>query len=279
MIAPPEHAATRASVPTADTSTGAAPLLEVRGLTVRIGGREVCRDLDLELRAGERLAILGRNGAGKTTLLHTLAGMRAPDAGEIRYAGQALERLSPRAAALRRGLLAQHAPDALGCTVMEAVLTGRHPHLGRWQWESGDDERIARAALEELGLTGLEGRECATLSGGERQRLALATLLAQAPPLMLLDEPLTHLDLNHQMAALALFARLAAAAHALVLVLHEPSLAARHCERALLLYPDGTAECGGSQDVVEATRLSRLYEHPMHELLDRGERLFLPDTL
>lgn len=254
-----------------------APLLEARGLTVEIGGRTVCRGLDLQLRAGERLAILGRNGAGKTTLLHTLAGLRPAQGGEIRYGGAALTQLAPRAAALQRGLLAQHAPDAFGSTVMETVLTGRHPHLGRWQWEGVDDERIARKALAAADLAGFEARDCATLSGGERQRLALATLLAQAPPLMLLDEPFTHLDLNHQMAALALFARLAGDGYALVLVLHEPSLAAQHCERALLLHPDGEAEYGATRDVIDTARLSRLFDHPMREIDDRGRRLFVPD--
>jgi iron complex transport system ATP-binding protein len=254
-----------------------APLLETLGLTVHIGGQPVCRGLDLAVQPGQCLAILGRNGAGKSTLLATLAGLRPPTAGSIRLGGDDILGLAPRQAALRRGWLAQAQLDAFASSVLETALTGRHPHLGRWDWESTADAELARQALAAVGLAGLEAREVHTLSGGERQRLAIATLLTQAPPLYLLDEPLTHLDLNHQIAVLDLFTRRARdEGVACVMVLHEPGLAARYCDRALLLYGDGAVDLGSSAAMLSAERLSRLYGHPLQRLEVDGRVAFIP---
>lgn len=257
-------------------NASAPPLLETRGLTVTVGGHTVTAGLDLTLSAGERLAILGRNGAGKSTLLATLAGLRAPSAGEVRLAGRPYPDLSARDAALVRGWLAQTAPDPFATTVQETALAGRHPHLGRWEWESAEDARLARAALAQVGLAGFEARQVATLSGGERQRLGLATLLTQAPSLYLLDEPLAHLDLNHQIASLELLARQAEAGAATVLVLHDPGLAARYCDRVVLVFGDGTVAQGPCDQVLTARTLSCLYGYPLKELADGGRRWFVP---
>lgn len=253
------------------------PLLETLGLTVHIGGQPVCRGLDLAVQPGQCLAILGRNGAGKSTLLATLAGLRPATTGLVRLGGSDYTTLGPRLAALRRGWLAQAQLDAFASTVLETALTGRHPHLGRWDWESAADADLARQALAAVGLAGLEQRAVHTLSGGERQRLAIATLLTQAPPLYLLDEPLTHLDLNHQIAVLDLFARRAKQdGVGCILVLHDPGLAARYCDRTLLLYGDGSFDLGSSAAMLTADRLSRLYGHPLRQLEDAGGRWFVP---
>lgn len=254
-----------------------APLLEVRGLEVGIGGHAVCRDLAFSLAAGERLAILGRNGAGKSTLLSVLAGLRPPAQGRVLLGGDDYAALGARVAAQRRGWLPQHHGDAFSCTVLETALTGRHPHLGRWDWESRRDAEIARGALAAVGLAALEARDVQTLSGGERQRLAVATLLTQATPLYLLDEPLAHLDLNHQIAVLDLFAAAARDCGAgVVMVLHEPGLADRYCDRALLLYGDGRSEIGPCRELLTAERLATLYGHPLCAVEHDGRRWFIP---
>ncbi len=252
-------------------------LLSTRALSVSIGGHRICTQLDLALHAGERLAILGRNGAGKSTLLSALAGLRPGDSGEVLLAGSSYAALGPRAAARRRGWLPQRHGDAFASTVLETVLTGRHPHLGRWDWESQRDAEIARSALAAVGLAEMAARDIQTLSGGERQRLAIATLLAQAPPLYLLDEPLAHLDLNHQIAVLDLFAGAAQDCGAgIVMVLHEPGLADRYCDRALLLYGDGRCELGSCRALLTADRLAELYGHPLREVASDGRRWFIP---
>lgn len=255
-----------------------APLLATHGLQVEVGGRRVVAGLDLALRPGERLAILGRNGAGKSTLLATLAGLRPPAGGEVRLAGRSYGELTAREAARLRAWLGQVQSDPFASGVLETVLTGRHPHLGRWQWESREDARIAREALAAVGLAGMEQREVQTLSGGERQRLAIAALLAQAPQLYLLDEPLLHLDLNHQMAVLELFAAAARDAGAgVVMVLHDPALAHRYCDRALIVYGDGRTEEGTTDELLTAERLSGLYGYRLRRVDVDGRRCFIPE--
>jgi iron complex transport system ATP-binding protein len=254
------------------------PLLEARRLRVDIGGTTLVDALDLTVAAGERVAILGRNGAGKSTLLTTLAGLRRPAAGSLLLGGSNAATLPPRAAALRRAWLGQFQNDPFGSTVLETALTGRHPHLGRWDWESPRDAELARGALAAVGLAGLEARPVHTLSGGERQRLAIAALLTQASPLYLLDEPLAHLDLNHQMAVLALFAGAARDCGAgIVMVLHDPALAYRFCDRALLLHGDGRVEAGAVETLLTAERLSGLYGHALRQIDDGGHRHFVPE--
>jgi len=257
-----------------------ASLLESRQLEVSIGGHRVCHDLNWRVDAGESWAILGRNGAGKSTLLATLAGLRAQDSGRLSIAGHGLPLASQaagaRAIARVRGYLSQHQIDPFASTVMETVLVGRHPHLGRWDWESAEDRRIAGAALDEVGLAGFAEREVQTLSGGERQRLAIAQLLSQEPQLFLLDEPLTHLDLSHQVAAMEMLTRRATSGAAIVAVLHDPGFAARYCRHALLLFGNGEWLAGPADEVITATNMARLYGHPLRELCADGNRWFVP---
>jgi iron complex transport system ATP-binding protein len=256
------------------------PLLEASQLDVSIGGHRVCRDLNWRVHAGESWALLGRNGAGKSTLLATLAGLRAQDQGQLSIAGLALPQAGQgagtRAMARVRGYLSQHQIDPFASTVMESVLVGRHPHLGRWDWESAKDRQIAEAALNEVDLGGFAEREVQTLSGGERQRLAVAQLLAQQPQLFLLDEPLTHLDLSHQVAVMELFASRATTGTAIVAVLHDPGFAARYCHQALLLFGDGEWLAGPAAEVITAAHLGRLYGHPLRELCADGQRWLVP---
>lgn len=252
--------------------------LAARGLDVAIAGKTVVRGLDLDLQAGESVVLLGRNGVGKTTLLTTLAGLYAPAAGQLRLHGQSYAEHGPRAAARLRGLLPQHPSDAFPATVLESVLVGRHPHLSRWAWEGEADHGIARQALADLDLTDFAARDIHTLSGGERQRVALAALLAQQPAVYLLDEPLSHLDLNHQIAVLRLFSRrIRDTGAALIMVLHDINLAAHYADRVLLLHGEGEYELLAAADL-DSQRLTRLYGHPLRELREDGRRWFVPQT-
>ena len=260
----------------ASTGRDIPPLLGVRGLDIAIAGRTLVKKLDLSLRGGETLAILGRNGSGKTSLLHTLADLRTASGGSIELCGKPYAEHAPRAAAHLRGLLVQTHSDAFPASVLETALIGRHPHLGRWAWEGADDERIARAALAAVGLAGLENREVHSLSGGERQRLAMATLLTQQPLLYLLDEPLAHLDLSHQIVLLELMKRHAAECRAgFIVAIHDMNLALRYCQRALLLYGDGRWKAGPVTEILTIENLSELYGQPLRTLSDGNARHFI----
>ncbi|MFT3759885.1 ABC transporter ATP-binding protein [Thauera sp.] len=268
---------------------GPGPLLEAEGLALQAGGRWLCCAFSLSLKPGECLVLLGPNGAGKTTLLHTLAGLRAPSAGEVRIGGRPYAGWPALEAARFRGLLPQQQPDLFAASVLETVLIGRHPHLGRWGWETERDEALARQALADVGLQGFEQRDVLTLSGGERQRVAIAALLAQAPRLFLLDEPLNHLDLHHQIATLELFRRrvrrgagdgvnasgeVAAGA---VLVLHDLNLAARYADHVILLDGRGGVIAGDRDSVMRAELLSQAFGHPLRRFENEGRVVFVPD--
>jgi len=252
-------------------------LLETRGLTVQIAGKEVCRGLDFTLREGDCVALLGPNGVGKTTLLHSLAGLRASVAGEVLLDGVPLNSLPRRRVAQRLGLLMQQPEDSLPATVLETALIGRHPHLDFWRWESHGDVSIARRALKTVGLEGLEQRAQTALSGGERRRLDLATVLTQDPQVFLLDEPAGQLDLHHQLMLLGQLQRLSAQERRAVLMsLHDVNLAARFCNHALLLFGAGEALYGPAGELLTPELLSRLYGVTVRSLPWEGGHAFVP---
>ena len=251
-------------------------LLETRSLTVSIAGKLVCRGLDLALAAGDCIGLLGANGVGKTTLLHSLAGLRPVDAGEVWLDGAPLATLPRRQVARRLGLLMQQPEDSLPATVLETALIGRHPHLDFWRWESHGDVAIARRALKAVGLEGLEQRAQTALSGGERRRLDLATVLTQDPRVFLLDEPAGQLDLHHQLGLLGQLQRICAQEQrAVVMSLHDINLAARFCNRILMLYGDGEAALGSAAEMLTPEKLSRLYRVPVRVVPWEGGRAFL----
>jgi len=250
--------------------------LEVRGLSIDVGGRCLVRDLEFRIESGSVTCVLGRNGTGKTLTLRTLAGLRPFARGEITIAGRALGAFDRRELARRRALLTQSTEDPFPSTVLEAVLVGRHPHLGAWQWEGVRDQAVAREYLEEVELANFEHRDLATLSGGERRRVAIAAVLAQAPDVFLLDEPTNHLDPHHQLAVMALFRARADTGHAVLMSLHEPGLAARYADTALLLFGNGDWSFGPAAEILTESNLSRLYAMPVRELRWESGRTFVP---
>ena len=233
------------------------------------------RGLSIEAQGGEFIAVLGRNGVGKTLTLHTLAGIRAPAAGGVFLEGRELAAWSGRERAQRLALLPQLIEDPFPATVLETALIGRHPHLPFWQWEDAADFACARAALAAVGLESLAARAVDSLSGGERRRLDIATLLAQDAAVCLLDEPTNHLDPRHRNEMLALFRARADAGGLVVAALHDPTLAARSADKALLLFGDGRWRFGEAASILSGANLSELYEVPVGELAWRGQRVFV----
>ncbi|MCO6411956.1 MAG: ABC transporter ATP-binding protein [Thiogranum sp.] len=255
----------------------APPLLRCVDLSVQIADVVVTRNLQLSIEAGQCWCILGRNGVGKTTLLHTLAGLRTARSGSIALNGRALAAYKRRSLARQLGILFQNHEDPFPATVLESVLQGRHPHLRAWQWESAEDNAIARQALAQFGLEAFAGRNVQTLSGGERQRVALATLLAQDTQLLLLDEPSNHLDLHQRLEALGRLVSFCRANNkALVMVLHDINLAARFADHALLVLGDGETRHGRQSDILDTGILERLYGHPLVRLDTPGGPAWLP---
>ncbi len=211
-------------------------LVQTRSLGLSAGRHILVADLHWQVSRGELWCVLGRNGAGKSTLLHVLAGLRRPDAGEVRIDDQPVDALAPPALARRRGLMPQQTLDTFAFSVREAVAIGRTPWRLGSTWDDDQDEGFVRAALAQVGMEARIDDDITALSGGERQRVALAALLAQEPALMLLDEPTAHQDVAQQLAMMQLLQRLSAR-HAVVASCHDLNLAARFATHVLLLGP------------------------------------------
>ena len=250
-------------------------LFSCSNIRVEVSGRTLVDALDFEVGRGELLAVLGQNGSGKSLTMHTLAGLRPASRGQVLLEGQDVAASSRRNIAKQLALLPQHIDDIFPATVLDTAMIGRHPHIGRFQWESANDVAIGRAALASVDLDGLARRDVLTLSGGERRRLAIAQVLTQQPDVYLLDEPTNHLDPQHQLDALRLFRDRADAGAAVIASLHDVNLAVRYADRCLLLYGDGRWDIGATGDVLDERRLSELYSTTMESVAWRSARLFI----
>lgn len=248
-------------------------LLKLSDLTVAIEDRLLCQSLTASMSAGESWSILGPNGSGKSTLLETLAGLRTAESGEILIGGEPISSLSPRKLALQRSMLFQKTDDVFPATVMETVLSGRHPHVPYWQTESIKDIEIARNALGKVDLTEFEGRDINSLSGGERQRVSIAAVLAQDTPVRLFDEPSNHLDLKHQNSILKLISENHQRLN--LIVLQDINQAWRYTSHALLLYPDGSTEHGKVEEMLTTDRLEVLYGCSLKMIQQDQDKVFL----
>ncbi|MCK6372227.1 MAG: ABC transporter ATP-binding protein [Gammaproteobacteria bacterium] len=251
-------------------------LLETEDLEIAVPSRVLVRHLSLTIQPGALIAMLGPNGVGKTLSLHTLAGLRPAGAGAVRVRGADVRLLGQRERALRVGLLLQEQDDPFPTTVLETALMGRHARLGIWQWETGEDHAVAMSALAQMDLAGTESRAAGTLSGGERRRLGIATLLVQDPDLLLLDEPLNHLDPGHQFAVVAVLRRLAAEGKTVIASLHDPALAVRDFHSALLLHGDGRWQFGPTAQLLDGATLSDLYGVPFQPYHGDNGTVMLP---
>lgn len=217
--------------------------LQLEGLSWGHGASALGGPLSLELATGASLAVVGPNGVGKSTLLRTIAGLQQPMAGTVRLSGTALPGLAAVARAREVAVLSQGAQVDPELTVRELVELGRTPHLGAFGRLRAEDRVAVEQALLSCDLELLASRPLGRLSGGELQRARLALALAQRAPLLLLDEPASHLDLRRRAELFALLARLRKErALVLVLVLHELAEAYREADRVLVLTPTSSRE-------------------------------------
>jgi iron complex transport system ATP-binding protein len=235
-------------------------LLLAEALRVRLGQREVLHGVDLQLGAGWT-ALVGPNGAGKSTLLRALAGLRAPDGGQVRLQGQDLRSMAPGERARRLAWLAQQGEVSGELTVRETVELGRIAHLGLLGTPGPDDRAAVERAMALTECAPWQQRRLHDLSGGERQRVLLARVLATEAPLLLLDEPTTHLDAPHQVALARLFRRLAhdaAAPRAVLSVLHDLAVALQ-ADRLLVLQHGRLVADGAPGDAALQATLVRVF--------------------
>ncbi len=225
-------------------------LLTAEGVTVRLHRRSVLDAVDLRVGAGEVLGLLGPNGAGKTTLVKALAGL-LPCQGRVLLDGRPLAALPPAQRARQIAYLPQGATAHWPLPARDVVALGRLPHLAPNQRPSAADAAAVDAALAAVDVRHLADRPVTQLSGGERARVLLARALAVGARIVLADEPVAHLDPTHQWQVLHLLRRRAAAGDAVVVVLHDLGLAARHCDRVCILAEGRIAAQGAPAAVLD----------------------------
>src|SRR5437773_2348942 len=227
-------------------------------------GASVPRVIDgvsLDVERGTVVGLLGPNGSGKTTLLRILAGVLPPRSGRVLIGGRPIEQLTRRELARRLAVVPQETHSTFDFSVMDMVLMGRYPHLGPFELEGAADQDIAREALMATGTAALEARPFATLSGGEKQRVIIASALAQASEMLLLDEPTAALDLGYQLEVASLLARLNRERKVtMVLATHDLNLAASVCQQLVVMRGGRILATGATRDVLTGKTVRELYD-------------------
>jgi len=217
---------------------------------VEIGGTAILEAVSLSVERGEFVALVGPNGAGKTTLLRTINGLIGPTRGTVAVDGQDIGELSAREIARLVATVPQESTFDFEFSVEDVVLMGRTPHRGRFATTTTADWEAVETALEQTETAQFRDRAVTTLSGGERQRVVLARALAQDTPVLLLDEPTSNLDINHQIQSLSVARACADRDQAVVAAIHDLELAARFCDRMLLVHDGRVRASGPPADVL-----------------------------
>jgi iron complex transport system ATP-binding protein len=249
--------------------------LAVRDLAAGYTARPVLRGLSLELAPGEFLGVIGPNGCGKSTLIKAISGVLKPTHGTVTFEGQNLLKLRAAERAKILAVVAQNPSLPPAYSAAEIVLMGRTPHLGAFQTESEADWQIVQGAMEAANCWEYSHRPVGELSGGERQRVLFALALAQQPRLLLLDEPTTYLDINHQIGVMEIARQWlhAEPGRAALGVFHDLNLAAQYCDRLVLLAKGQVVASGAPADVITVENIRQAYgasvivaPHPLNEL-------------
>ena len=250
-------------------------MLEAKQISVELGQRTVVNHVSLRVATGQLLALIGPNGAGKTTLLAALAGLRR-FRGEVWLQGRPLAAWGRRARARTLAYLPQGHIAHWPLTVRRLVELGRLPHLAPWHAPTAADRLAVEAAMQRTDVAELAERSFDSLSGGERARTMLARVLAVEAPLVLADEPVAALDPYHQLRVMELLRDYADSGAAVVVVLHDLTLAARFCDALLLLHQGSLLAQGPAAAVLSSAHLAEAYRvaalHGEHE----GQRYVLP---
>lgn len=233
--------------------------LRTENLTIGYGSHTVLDQVSLALPAGKITALLGPNGCGKSTLLNCFSRLLLPHAGSVFLGGNQLNALSTRQLARRLALLPQHPLTPEGITVRELVSYGRHPWLTFWGRLSVDDRARVDNAMRQTRTSHLSAQRLTTLSGGQRQRAFLAMVLAQDTPVVLLDEPTTYLDINHQVELMQLMGELRNQGKTVVAVLHDLNQASRYCDNLVVMANGHISAQGTPEEVMTPGLLKEVF--------------------
>ena len=236
-------------------------MITAESVSFGYGGAFTLTDVSVEIAPGSLTSVLGPNGCGKTTLLKLLCGVLRPDRGRVRLGDRPLGSMTRRELARHIAVVPQETHPAFDYSVMEMVLMGRHPHLGAFELEGPADFEVARQALDATGTSHLADRRYMTLSGGEKQRVIIASALAQATEMLLLDEPTASLDLGYQLEVASLLARLNRERKVtMVLATHDLNLAASVCHQLVVMRGGRILAAGATREVLTGKTVRELYD-------------------
>ncbi len=236
------------------------PWIRARGLCFRHGSYEALKEVDLDFYPGCHYVLAGPNGAGKSTLLDLLANLKKPASGSLELHGRPLSSYAPMRLARLLALAPQEFRLNFSFTVREVVAMGRRPYLGRWGRLGPEDELVVERSLAELNLSDLKEKSVTALSGGEKQRVIAARTLAQATPIILLDEPTAGLDIAHALALMSLARRKALEGCLVITVTHDLNLAAAYGHHFVFLKKGRLKAAGSVEKAFQAQILSEVYE-------------------
>ena len=250
---------------------GAAPL-QATGVHFSYADHPVLQGLDLEALPGEIVGLVGPNGSGKSTFLRIASGTLAPRRGDVMIQGMHVSTLRPRDRARLVTMVQQSPAVPPGFTALDVVLMGRNPYLGLLQWEGPSDYEVCQRTMELTETWDFADRVVSSLSGGELQRVFIARALAQETPVLLLDEPTSHLDISYQTGVLDMILKVRQETGVTVVVaMHDLTLAAQYCSRIAVLHQGTIYACGEPSEVLTPEVVSKVFgtavsivEHPVH---------------
>ncbi len=235
-------------------------VLEIKDVSVKLGGRAILSGVSLAAERGEITALIGANGAGKTTLLKTANGGIEPASGRVLLGGRDIAEMSRREIARKAAVVAQENETKFPVSVEEFVLAGRFAHATGFGWERDEDIAAAEREMKACGLYELRGRMMNELSGGERQRVVLARALAAETELLMLDEPTANLDISHQVSMFELIRnKCETEGLAAFVIMHDLNLAAAFAQEIILLGGGKVIDSGAPEAVLSAENLKRVY--------------------
>ncbi|MBN2879650.1 MAG: heme ABC transporter ATP-binding protein [Clostridia bacterium] len=256
-------------------------IIDVKNITYSYGGNTNAIDnISLAVEKGEIVTIIGPNGSGKSTILKCISGYLKPQIGEISVNNKSIREYSAKEIAQTMALMQQHFSLDYDFTVMQIVLMGRNPHIKRMQGETQQDYDIANDSLKKAGIFHLKNRSITSLSGGEWQRMILARALCQQSAIMLLDEPVSGLDIKHQINLMSITAKLSRENNiSVVCVLHDLNLANNYSDRIILLKEGRIYKSGTPAEMMTKENLEYVYDTPINIINYNETTIITPEII
>ena len=247
--------------------------IKVSDISYSVGEKKILSNTGIDIKKGDLIGIVGPNGAGKTTLLKVICGILKPLSGSIFIEDKDINTFKPKELFKKISYLSQNINFNFPFKVSEIVLMGRFPYLGKFENEGEGDFEIAKECLKLVDMQEFFDRNVLTLSGGEQQRVSLARVLAQKTDFLFLDEPLSNMDINHQLSIMQLLSSLSNEGKGISVVLHDLRLAYRFCTKVLILNEGNVVDFGTPKDVLKEEVISSVFKVRSHITNDSIELL------